>query len=155
MAAGLAGEAAISRGRSRHGTAVGDRSGSGAARAGGTYRRPKTMGCNLHDDLQLPDALRRGRVALVDQDESSMRANPGGTPRAEGVFPPVFPLDTLILAATMVVVGSVTGAGSMEGAWAVVEVHPEPIDGPRIEGFVLDRHVISSRPPPWASWCRS
>ena len=28
---------------------------------------------------------------------------------------------------------------------AVVEVHPEPIDGPWIEGFVLDRHVISSR----------
>ena len=58
----------------------------------------------------------------------------------------MFALDTLILAATMVVVGSVTGAGSMEGACAVVEVHPEPIDGPRIEGFVLDRHVISSRP---------
>lgn len=29
---------------------------------------------------------------------------------------------------------------------AVVEVHPEPIDGPWIEGFVLDRHVISSHP---------
>ncbi len=29
---------------------------------------------------------------------------------------------------------------------AVVEVHPKPIDGPWIEGFVLDRHVISSRP---------
>jgi competence protein ComFC len=29
---------------------------------------------------------------------------------------------------------------------AVVEVHPEPIAGPWIEGFVLDRHVISSRP---------
>jgi competence protein ComFC len=29
---------------------------------------------------------------------------------------------------------------------AVVEVHPEPIDEPWIEGFVLDRHVISSRP---------
>ena len=29
---------------------------------------------------------------------------------------------------------------------AVVEVHPVPIDGPWIEGFVLDRHVISSRP---------
>lgn len=29
---------------------------------------------------------------------------------------------------------------------AVVEVHPEQIDGPWIEGFVLDRHVISSRP---------
>ena len=29
---------------------------------------------------------------------------------------------------------------------AVVEVHREPIDGPWIEGFVLDRHVISSRP---------
>ena len=29
---------------------------------------------------------------------------------------------------------------------AVVEVHPELIDGPWIEGFVLDRHVISSRP---------
>ena len=29
---------------------------------------------------------------------------------------------------------------------AVVEVHPEAIDGPWIEGFVFDRHVISSRP---------
>lgn len=27
-----------------------------------------------------------------------------------------------------------------------MEVHPERIDGPWIEGFVLDRHVISSRP---------
>jgi predicted amidophosphoribosyltransferase len=29
---------------------------------------------------------------------------------------------------------------------AVVEVHPVQIDGPWIEGFVLDRHVISSVP---------
>ena len=29
---------------------------------------------------------------------------------------------------------------------AIVEVHPEPIDGPWIEGFVMDRHVVSSRP---------
>jgi predicted amidophosphoribosyltransferase len=29
---------------------------------------------------------------------------------------------------------------------AIVEVHPEPIDGPWVEGFVLDRHVVSSRP---------
>ena len=29
---------------------------------------------------------------------------------------------------------------------AVVDIHPEPIDGPWIEGFVLDRHVISSHP---------
>ena len=29
---------------------------------------------------------------------------------------------------------------------AVVEVQPVPIDGPWIEGFVLDRHVISSVP---------
>ena len=29
---------------------------------------------------------------------------------------------------------------------AVVEVHPEPIGGPWVEGFVLDQHVISSRP---------
>ena len=28
---------------------------------------------------------------------------------------------------------------------AVVEVHPVPIDGPWIEGFVLDRHVILRR----------
>jgi hypothetical protein len=27
-----------------------------------------------------------------------------------------------------------------------VEVHPAPIDGPWTEGFVLDRHVISSVP---------
>jgi predicted amidophosphoribosyltransferase len=29
---------------------------------------------------------------------------------------------------------------------AVVEVNPVPVDGPWIEGFVLDRHVISSVP---------
>ena len=29
---------------------------------------------------------------------------------------------------------------------ATVDVHPEPVNGPWIEGFVLDRHVISSRP---------
>ncbi|HWK31358.1 MAG TPA: phosphoribosyltransferase [Terriglobales bacterium] len=29
---------------------------------------------------------------------------------------------------------------------AVVEVHPVPIEGPWIEGFVLDRHVISAVP---------
>jgi hypothetical protein len=29
---------------------------------------------------------------------------------------------------------------------AVVDVHPVPIDGPWIEGFVLDRHVISAVP---------
>lgn len=29
---------------------------------------------------------------------------------------------------------------------AIVDIHPEPVDGPWIEGFVLDRHVISSRP---------
>jgi competence protein ComFC len=29
---------------------------------------------------------------------------------------------------------------------AVVEIHPEHIDGPWIDGFVLDRHVLSSRP---------
>lgn len=29
---------------------------------------------------------------------------------------------------------------------AIVEIHPERIDGPWVEGFVLDRHVISSRP---------
>lgn len=29
---------------------------------------------------------------------------------------------------------------------AIVEIHPEPMEGPCVEGFVLDRHVISSRP---------
>lgn len=29
---------------------------------------------------------------------------------------------------------------------AIVETHAERIDGPWVEGFVLDRHVISSRP---------
>jgi competence protein ComFC len=29
---------------------------------------------------------------------------------------------------------------------AVVEIHPERIEGPWIAGFVLDRHVVSSRP---------
>jgi hypothetical protein len=29
---------------------------------------------------------------------------------------------------------------------AIVETNPEHIDGPWIDGFVLDRHVISSRP---------
>jgi hypothetical protein len=52
---------------------------------------------------------------------------------------------------------------------AVVEVHPVPIDGPWIEGSVLDRYVISAVPigysgehmqstrpvPPWVNWCIS
>ena len=29
---------------------------------------------------------------------------------------------------------------------ATVEIHPEQIDGPWVEGFVLDRHVIASHP---------
>jgi predicted amidophosphoribosyltransferase len=29
---------------------------------------------------------------------------------------------------------------------ATVEIHPEQIDGPWVDGFVLDRHVLSSRP---------
>lgn len=29
---------------------------------------------------------------------------------------------------------------------AIVDIHQEAIDGPWIEGFVLDRHVISSHP---------
>lgn len=29
---------------------------------------------------------------------------------------------------------------------AIVDIHPEPIDGPWTAGFVLDRHVISSHP---------
>jgi|SRR3990172_6976783 len=29
---------------------------------------------------------------------------------------------------------------------AIIEIHPEPIRGPWIEGFVLDRHVIKSAP---------
>jgi competence protein ComFC len=33
-----------------------------------------------------------------------------------------------------------------EATVAIVEIHPELIDGPWIEGFVLDRHVISSSP---------
>ena len=33
-----------------------------------------------------------------------------------------------------------------DASMASVEVHPERIDGPWVEGFVLDRHVISSRP---------
>jgi len=31
-------------------------------------------------------------------------------------------------------------------AMAVVEVHPEPIGGPCVEGFVLHQQVISGRP---------
>jgi hypothetical protein len=40
-------------------------------------------------------------------------------------------------------------AGDIDGGMivvAIVETHPEHIDGPWIDGFVLDRHVISSRP---------
>jgi hypothetical protein len=60
--------------------------------AGGIERRPRTTGCNLHDVLHLSHAL------AVRQSSSSTIAgvttetSPGGTPRAEGVFPPVFPL---------------------------------------------------------------
>jgi competence protein ComFC len=42
---------------------------------------------------------------------------------------------------------SVAANEHQEGRFvAIVEVHPEPIEGPWIEGFVLDRHVVSSRP---------
>ena len=33
---------------------------------------------------------------------------------------------------------------------AAVEIHPEPVTGPWLEGLVLDRHVISSRPTGYA-----
>jgi hypothetical protein len=46
---------------------------------------------------------RRAPVVFFDQDKSSTQTNPGGTPRAEGCSPPVFPLDTLVLTATRVV----------------------------------------------------
>jgi len=59
--------------------------------------------------------------------------------------PPCFPLDGRVLAVTMVVAVPVIDAAYWM-AMAVVEVHPEPIGGPWVEGFVLDQHVISSRP---------
>ena len=54
-------------------------------------RRPPATGCNLHADRQLAEPLTRARATPVNQTYSSMRANPGGTPRAEGVFPPGVP----------------------------------------------------------------
>jgi hypothetical protein len=89
--------------------------------AGGTERRPRTTGCNLHDDLQLSAQARRAPVMFFGQDKSSTQTNPGGTPRAEGCSPPcsppVFPLDTLVLTATMVVVVPVKDSGLVEGEW--------------------------------------
>jgi hypothetical protein len=85
--------------------------------AGGIGRRPRTTGCNLHDGRKLLDALTACEPRSLDQDGTSMRANSRGTPRAEWVFPPVFPLDTLILAATMVGVVLVEDDGPLEGEW--------------------------------------
>ena len=41
-------------------------------------------------------------------------------------------------------VGRITLRGVL--AVATVDVRPEPVNSPWVEGFVLDRHVISSRP---------
>jgi|SRR5215204_7181498 len=64
--------------------------------AGGTERRPRRTGRKLHDVRQLPDVLTVRESGLIDQEISSMRPTAGGTPRAHGVFPPVFPLEALI-----------------------------------------------------------
>ncbi len=65
--------------------------------ASGTERRPRTTGCNLHDDQQLPDPLTARESQLVDPDLSRDVGNPGGTPRARVLFPYcVPPLEALI-----------------------------------------------------------
>ena len=38
----------------------------GLHQAGGTERRPRTTGCNLHDDLQLSPQARRAPVVFFD-----------------------------------------------------------------------------------------
>jgi len=45
----------------------------------------------------------------------------------------------------MVAVGTLIEVAN-GAAMAIVDSHPEPLDGPWVEGFVLDRHVITSRP---------
>ena len=84
----LAGQTTISGDRSRHGTVVGDASGSGATRraAQSAARRRRAATWTTIGSCR----TRSPRVALVDQDASSIRVNPGGTPRAEGVFPSAF-----------------------------------------------------------------
>jgi hypothetical protein len=75
-------------GCSRHGIAVGDRTGR-AAPSGRHRAPPEDDGLQPARRSAVAGCARRARVALVDQDGSSIWANPGGTPRAEGVFPPV------------------------------------------------------------------
>ena len=72
--------------------------------AGGTERRPTTTVCNLRDDSQLP--VRSPRASRVRwPGGSSTHASIQGEHLARGpCSPSVFPLDGLVLAATMVVV---------------------------------------------------
>jgi hypothetical protein len=105
LAAGLAGQAPISGGRSRHGIAVGARSGSGATRRaaqsaarGGRATTRTTIGSYR---------MRSPRASRVSEHDVSLEAGQsrGNTARG-GVFPSVFPLDTHTRTATMVVVDS-------------------------------------------------
>ena len=57
----------------------------------------------------------------------------------------MFPLDTIVLTATMVVVVPAEEGGPVR-ANGSCGVHPVPVEGPWLEGFVLDRHVISAVP---------
>jgi hypothetical protein len=69
--------------------------------AGGTERRPRMTGWNLHDDLPLPHALARARVAVGDQEETRDRAIKGEHlargPCSPLLFPFLFPLQSVTL----------------------------------------------------------
>ena len=107
--------------------------------ASGTDRRPTTTACSLRGNLQLPSAFAarksRGLTWRISFGALSSRGN---TSREGPVPPPCSPGQTRS--------GGYYGRGgpgdgrrtSWESSMAIVEVHPEPIDGPWIEGFVLD-----------------
>jgi hypothetical protein len=60
--------------------------------AGGTERRPMTTGCNIRGQTGLSSALTAPESLRATSKDPSTLSSPGGTPRAKGCSPPVFPL---------------------------------------------------------------
>jgi hypothetical protein len=92
VAAGLAGEAAISRGRFTPRDLV-LATPQAVTAAGGQHETPRDYdACNLRDDMQLSGALAARESRSVTRKKSSTRIHPGGNTSREAPFPLAFPL---------------------------------------------------------------